>query len=114
MGEIRDFKPGKHGEPPNGIAPRRLAAIIAGDIAGYSRLMQQDEEGTHARVRRIQRDLIEPSILEHHGRLVKTTGDGFIATFDSPVEAVRCGIVIQQSMLGRNSALPRQNWILYR
>jgi hypothetical protein len=50
MGEIRDFNPGKRGEPPNGMAPRRLAAIIAGDIAGYSRLMQQDEEGTHARV----------------------------------------------------------------
>jgi hypothetical protein len=73
MGEIRDFDPGKRGEPPNGIAPRRLAAIIAGDIAGYSRLMQQDEEGTHARVMRIQRDLVEPSILEHRGRLVKTT-----------------------------------------
>jgi formylglycine-generating enzyme required for sulfatase activity/class 3 adenylate cyclase len=114
MGEIRDFKPGKHGEPPNGIAPRRLAAIIAGDIAGYSRLMQQDEEGTHARVRRIQRDLIEPSILEHHGRLVKTTGDGFIATFDSPVEAVRCSIVIQQNMVGRNASMPHHSRIEYR
>src|SRR5246500_396025 len=114
MGEIRDFNPGKHGEPPNGIAPRRLAAIIAGDIAGYSRLMQQDEEGTHARVRRIQRDLIEPSILEHHGRLVKTTGDGFIATFDSPVEAVRCSIVIQQNMVGRNASMPHHSRIEYR
>jgi formylglycine-generating enzyme required for sulfatase activity/class 3 adenylate cyclase len=114
MGEIHDFKPGKRGEPPNGVAPRRLAAIIAGDIAGYSRLMQQDEEGTHAHVRRIQRDLIEPSILEHHGRLVKTTGDGFIATFDSPVEAVRCSIVIQQNMVGRNASMPHHSRIEYR
>ena len=114
MGEIRDFKPGKRDEPPNGIAPRRLAAIIAGDIADYSRLMQQDEEGTHTRIRRIQRDLIDPSILEHHGRLVKTTGDGFIATFDSPVEAVRCGIVIQQNMVGRNASMPHHSRIEYR
>jgi formylglycine-generating enzyme required for sulfatase activity/class 3 adenylate cyclase len=114
MGEIREFKPGKRDEPLNGAAPRRLAAIIAGDIAGYSRLMQLDEEGTHARVKRIQRDLIEPSILEHHGKLVKTTGDGFIATFDSPVEAVRCSIVIQQNMVGRNASLPQDSRIEYR
>src|SRR6476619_3076809 len=99
---------------PGAVTPRRLAAIVAGDISGYSRLMQLDEEGTHARVKRIQRDLIEPSIAEHHGRLVKTTGDGFIAIFDSPVEAVRCGIVIQQNMVGRNTALPTHHWIEYR
>ena len=114
MGEIHDFKPGRRGEPPNGLAPRRLAAIIAGDIAGYSRLMQLDEEGTHARVMRIQRDLVEPSILEHRGRLVKTTGDGFIATFDSPVEAVRCSIVIQQNLIGRNATMPHYSRIEYR
>lgn len=94
--------------------PRRLAAILAADISGYSRLMRTDEEGTHARVMRHLRELIEPTIAEHYGRLVKTTGDGFIAIFDSPVEAVRCGIVIQQSMLGRNAIVPRQNWIQYR
>src|ERR1700690_2525695 len=94
--------------------PRRLAAIVAGDIAGYSRLMQIDEDGTHGRVKRIERDLIEPSIVEHHGRLVKTTGDGFLAIFDSPVEAVRCGIVIQQNMVGRNASLPKHHWIEYR
>ena len=94
--------------------PRRLAAIVAADISGYSRLMEIDEEGTHNRVKRIERDLIEPSIAEHHGRLVKTTGDGFIAIFDSPVEAVRCGIVIQQNMIGRNAALPKHHWIEYR
>ena len=62
----------------------------------------------------IERDLIEPSIVEHHGRLVKTTGDGFIAIFDSPVEAVRCSIVIQQNLVGRNASLPKHHWIEYR
>src|SRR6266850_5560006 len=115
MGEIRDFKAGKSPkQPPRESSPRRLAAIVAGDIAGYSRLMEIDEEGTHGRVKRIERGLIEPSIAEHHGKLVKTTGDGFIAIFDSPVEAVRCGIVIQQQMLGRNASLPRHHWIEYR
>src|SRR3989440_6463756 len=114
MAQIRDFKSGKPGKPSYDPAPRRLAAIVAGDIAGYSRLMELDEEGTHNRVKRIERELIEPSIVEHHGRLVKTTGDGFIAIFDSPVEAVRCSIVIQQNLVGRNAALPKHHWIEYR
>ena len=115
MAEIRNIKSGRLGdEPPRGSMPRRLAAIVAGDIAGYSRLMQIDEDGTHGRVKRIERDLIEPSIVEHHGKLVKTTGDGFLAIFDSPVEAVRCGIVIQQNMIGRNASLPKHHWIEYR
>lgn len=113
-GDIRDISSGKNADAPESGVPRRLAAIIAGDIAGYSRLMQLDEEGTHARVRRIERDLVEPTIREHHGRLVKTTGDGFIAIFDSPVEAVRCGIVIQQNMIGRNAAQAKAHWIEYR
>src|ERR1700754_5236993 len=114
MAEIREFKSGKPGKPSHDVAPRRLAAIVAGDIAGYSRLMELDEEGTHARVKRLERDLIESSIVEHHGKLVKTTGDGFLAIFDSPVEAVRCGIVIQQNMVGRNASLPKHHWIEYR
>ncbi|QQO16430.1 SUMF1/EgtB/PvdO family nonheme iron enzyme [Bradyrhizobium diazoefficiens] len=115
MGEIRNFRSGNQGEPPqHGAMPRRLAAIIVGDIASYSRLMQADEEGTHARVKRIERDLIMPSIVEHHGSLVKTTGDGFIAIFDSPVEAVRCSIVIQQNLVGRNASLPKDSRIEYR
>src|SRR5882724_6706644 len=114
MGEIRDFKSGKSGKPVRESSPRRLAAIVAGDIAGYSRLMEIDEEGTHGRVKRIERSLIEPSITSHHGKLVKTTGDGFIAIFDSPVEAVRCSIVIQQDMVGRNASLPKHHWIEYR
>src|SRR4029079_7675487 len=115
MGEIRNFKSGDQDGPPrHGPVPRRLAAIIVGDIASYSRLMQADEEGTHVRVKRIERDLIEPSIVEHHGTLVKTTGDGFIAIFDSPVEAVRCSIVIQQNLVGRNASLPKDSRIEYR
>src|SRR5215470_15700927 len=113
-GDIRPLPSGKHPTPPGGTAVRRLAAITAGDIAGYSRLMGLDEEGTLARLKRIQRELIEPTIAEHHGRMIKTTGDGFLAIFDSPVEAVRCAIVIQQSMLGRNTSMPRQHWIVYR
>jgi formylglycine-generating enzyme required for sulfatase activity/class 3 adenylate cyclase len=112
--KVRDINSARNNVPPGAVTPRRLAAIVAGDIAGYSRLMQLDEEGTHARVKRIQRDLVEPSIAEHHGRLVKTTGDGFFAIFDSPVEAVRCGVVIQQNMLGRNASLPRDQRIEYR
>src|SRR6516162_287832 len=116
-GKIRDINSAKNAgntDASRRVPPRRLAAIVAGDIAGYSRLMEIDEEGTHVRVKRIQRDLIEPSITEHYGRLVKTTGDGFIAMFDSPVEAVRCGIVIQQNMSGRNTSLPRDERIEYR
>lgn len=112
--KVRDINSSRTATPPRGLAPRRLAVIVAGDISGYSRLMELDEEGTHGRVKRIQRDLIEPSITEHYGRLVKTTGDGFIAIFDSPVEAVRCSIVIQQNMYGRNASLPQHHWIEYR
>ena len=98
--------------PPEGPV-RRLAAILSADISGYSRLMQLDES-VCARLTRQRRELIEPTLAEHHGRLIKYTGDGFLAMFDSPVEAVRCAIVVQQSMVGRNAALPREQWILYR
>jgi len=112
--EIHRFGHGKDEfYPPEG-PPRRLAVILAADIVGYSRLMGIDEEGTHARVKRHRRELIDPTIAEHHGKLIKNTGDGFLAMFDSPVEAVRCAIVIQQSMIGRNAALPKPQWILYR
>src|SRR2546430_17479150 len=108
MAEIRDFKKGRVGAPPREPMPRRLAAIVADDISGYSRLMQIDEEGTHNRVKRIERELIEPSIVEHHGRLVKTTGDGFIAIFDRPVVSVRCSIVFQLNLIVRNAARPKR------
>ena len=95
-------------------SPRKLAAILMADIVGYTRLMEADEKGTHTRVQRLLRELIDPTIVEHRGRLVKTRGDGFLAMFDSPVEAVRCAIVIQQSMVGRNLELPKAEWIRYR
>src|ERR1700739_5042233 len=105
MAEIRNLKSGRNGDSPHDPTPtpRRLAAIVAADISGDSRLMQIDEEGTHRRVKRIERDLIEPSIAENHGKLVKTTGDGFIAIFDSPVEAARCAIGVQQNRVRRNT-----------
>jgi class 3 adenylate cyclase len=113
--KVRDINSARTGNAsPRGQPPRRLVAIVAGDIAGYSRLMELDEEATHVRVKRIERDLLEPTIAEHHGRLVKTTGDGFFAIFDSPVEAVCCGIVIQQNMFGRNVSLAKEHWIEYR
>jgi formylglycine-generating enzyme required for sulfatase activity/class 3 adenylate cyclase len=95
-------------------SPRRLAAILAADIAGFSRLMGLDEEGTLARVKRIRREIIEPTLAEHQGRLIKTSGDGFLAMFESPLEAVRCAIVIQQTMLARNTSLSKQQWIQFR
>ncbi len=69
---------------------RRLAVIFAAVVAGYSRLMGRDEEGTHAALRAIQRETVEPKIAEHDGRIVKTTGDGLLAEFASVVDAVRC------------------------
>ena len=113
-GPIHFIRGGKDDLPPPEGLVRRLAAIMSADISGYSRLMELDEEGTYARLTRQRRELIEPTLAEHHGRLVKYTGDGFLAMFDSPVEAVRCAIVIQQSMVGRNTALQREQWILYR
>ena len=72
-----------------------MAAILAADVVGFSGLMGQDEEGTLARVKRLRRDIIEPQVQNHQGRVFKTTGDGFLAEFASPVEAVRCAIEVQ-------------------
>jgi formylglycine-generating enzyme required for sulfatase activity/class 3 adenylate cyclase len=113
-GRLHQIRGGRDDPPPPDGPERRLAAIVAADIAGYSRLMGLDEEGTLARIKRQRRELIEPTIAEHHGRLIKYTGDGFLAMFASPVEGVRAAIVIQQSMVGRNASLPKQQWILYR
>jgi adenylate cyclase len=85
---------------------RRLAAILAADVAGYSRLMGADEEGTHGRLRAHLRELIEPKIAEHRGRVVKNTGDGFLAEFASVVDAVRCAVEFQRGMAERNAATP--------
>ena len=79
----------------------RLAAILAADVAGYSRLMGADEEGTLERLKALRRQLIDPKIKEHRGRIVKTTGDGVLAEFPSVVDAVRCAAEVQRDMLDR-------------
>ena len=76
---------------------RRLAAILAADVAGYSRLMGADEEGTLERLKALRRELLDPKIAEHRGRIVKTTGDGLLVEFASVVDAVRCAVAVQQA-----------------
>src|SRR5262249_22704848 len=95
-------------------ASRRLAAILAADMAGYSRLMGADEEGTHERLRAHLRELIDPKVAEYHGRIVKTTGDGFLAEFPSVVDAVRCAVEIQRGMADRNTAASADRRIEFR
>src|SRR5262249_49375631 len=82
---------------------RRLAAILAADVAGYSRLMGSDEEGTLERLKALRRELIDPGIVEHHGRIVNTTGDGLVVEFAGVVDAVRCAVEAQQAMAERNA-----------
>src|SRR6478672_1145908 len=93
---------------------RRLAAIFAADVAGYSRLIGADEEGTLERLRAHRRELIDPKIAEHQGRIVKTTGDGVLVEFASPVKAVRCAIEVQHGMVDRNADVPRDERIEFR
>jgi len=95
-------------------ATRRLAAILAADVAGYSRLMGNDEEGTLERLKAHRRELIDPKIGEHRGRIVKTTGDGVLAEFASVVDAVRCAAEVQRSMLDREPELPDERRIRFR
>src|SRR5947208_1867971 len=85
---------------------RRLAAILAADVAGYSRLMGEDEEGRLARLKAHRNELIDPGIAEHKGRIVKTTGDGMLVEFGSVVDAVRCAVAVQQAMAERNAVDP--------
>jgi TolB-like protein/class 3 adenylate cyclase len=85
---------------------RRLAAILAADVAGYSRLMGEDEEGTLAALKAIRREVADPKIKEHHGRIVKTTGDGLLLEFASVVDAVRCAVEVQREMAERNADVP--------
>jgi TolB-like protein/class 3 adenylate cyclase len=88
---------------------RRLAAILAADVAGYSRLMGVDEEGTHERLKALRYELFDPKIAEHKGRIVKTTGDGLLAEFPSVVDAVRCAVEVQQAMPERNRGTAADN-----
>jgi len=84
---------------------RRLAAILAADVAGYSRLMGADEEGTLERLKGLRRELVDLKIAEHRGRIVKTTGDGMLVEFASVVDAVRCAVAVQQAMPERNTGV---------
>jgi adenylate cyclase len=97
-----------------GRVERRLAAILAIDVAGYSRLMGADEEGTLAALRAVRRELGDPKIAEHRGRIVKTTGDGLLVEFASVVDAVRCAVEMQREMIARNAAVPTQRRIDFR
>jgi adenylate cyclase len=93
---------------------RRLAAILAADVAGFSRLMGQDEAGTLARLWAHRRELIDPEIAEHRGRIVKTTGDGILIEFPSVVEAVACAVAVQRGMTERNVSTPVDQRIVFR
>ena len=93
---------------------RRLAAILAADVAGYSRLMGTDEEGTHGRLKAHLREFVDPKIKEHHGRTVKNAGDGLLAEFPSVVDAVRCAVEVQRRMGDRDSGLPEERRIRFR
>src|ERR687897_332467 len=83
------------------MTTRRLAAILAADVVGFSSMMEKDEEGTASRIRTMRREVVEPALSAHQGRLVKGTGDGFLAEFASPVEAVRCALSIQDNIAGQ-------------
>ena len=93
---------------------RRLAAILAADVAGYSRLIGVDEEGTVTALKAHRRELIDPKVAEHHGRIVKTTGDGALLEFASAVDAVRCAMEIQRAMAQRNAGIPVDRRIEFR
>jgi adenylate cyclase len=97
-----------------GRVERRLAAILAADVAGYSRLMGVDEEGTLARLKALRRELADPKIKEHRGRIVKTTGDGLLLEFASVVDAVRCAVEVQREMAERNADVPPDRRIEFR
>jgi adenylate cyclase len=93
---------------------RRLAAILAADVVGYSRLMAVDEAGTHARLKALRQDFIEPKIAEHHGRVAKLMGDGALVEFASVVDAVECAAAIQSGVAERQAELPEDRRIAFR
>src|SRR5271169_1663782 len=93
---------------------RRLAAILAADVAGYSRLMGTDEEGTLRHLKAHRKELVDPKVTEHRGHIVKTTGDGMLVEFVSVVDAVRCAVDIQRTMVERNTGMPQETCIQFR
>ena len=99
---------------PEQPVERKLAAILAADIAGYSRLVGLDEEGTLARLRALRRELIDPAIAEHRGRIFKTTGDGILVEFASVVDAVRCAVAVQRATAARETTFVQERRIEFR
>jgi hypothetical protein len=93
---------------------RRLAAVLAADVAGYSRLMGRDEEGTLAQLKSFRKALVDPAIAEHRGRIVKTSGDGMLIEFASAVDAARCAVDIQRRMATQNTDVPQHQRIEFR
>ena len=93
---------------------RKLVSVVVADVVGYSRLTELDEEGTHAQLNLLQRDLLKPKISEHHGRIIKNTGDGVLLEFASVVDAVRCAVEIQREMIDRNVDFPEDRRIVFR
>jgi adenylate cyclase len=104
----------RRGENMKQPVERRLAAILAADVAGYSRLMGADEEGTHERLRALIREVVDPTIQRHRGRVVKNTGDGMLVEFASVVDAVRCAVEVQHEMARRNPDVPTEGRIEFR
>src|SRR5207248_1444658 len=102
------------GTPGQDRVERRLSAVLAADVAGYSRLTGLDEEGTHAHLQDHLRALVDPKIAQHRGRLVKNTGDGLLAEFSSVVDAVRCALDVQRGMAERNADVPQERRIEFR
>src|SRR5215216_5761120 len=93
---------------------RRLAAILAADVVGYSALMERDEAGTFERLKARRKELIEPEIDRHHGRIFKLMGDGLLAEFSSVVDAVECAVALQRGLAERNASAPETERILLR
>jgi adenylate cyclase len=93
---------------------RKLAAILAADVVGYSRLTGAHEEGTIGRIQALRREIIDPAIAAHGGRIIKTTGDGILIEFASVVDAVRCAVELQRGTTSRNDDKPHDKWIAYR
>src|SRR5690242_7175376 len=93
---------------------RRLAAILAADVVGYSRLMEANEEGTLAALNRHRREFFDPTIAKHDGRIFKAMGDGFLVEFASVLKAARCALEIQRGMIERNAGIPEDRHIRFR
>ncbi|HTO61321.1 MAG TPA: adenylate/guanylate cyclase domain-containing protein, partial [Bradyrhizobium sp.] len=99
---------------PEDHVQRRLAAILAADVVGYSRLIEQDEAGTLVALKARSKQVLEPLVARHQGRIFKTTGDGVLVEFASAVNAVRCGVALQEAMSAANDGVPEGRHIVLR